>query len=167
MESFGRCHVLFLGHLCSSQRSTAPLASLARRSPAPAPRACHPQDCSARTTVVRWSQRCASRLPRSISTGSDSGEGALISTCAPSLLRHHSLFSAVAAGSETRRASPLHVDGHESPGNQLAEAARSRALRHSRSKSSHGQISQLCESELSLEARSIKLGPSTLGLDYF
>jgi len=157
----------FLGICAAGTSSTGCRAVLAHRSPSPAPRAFHPQDCSARTTVVRWSQRCASRLPRTISTGPDSGEGALSSMPAPSLLRHHSLFSAVAAGSETRRASPLHVDGHESPGSQLAEAARSRALRHSRSKSSHGQISQLCESELSLEARSIKLGPSTLGLDYF
>ena len=157
----------FLGICAAGTSSTGCRAVLAHRSPSPAPRAFHPQDCSARTTVVRWSQRCASRLPRTISTGPDSGEGALSSMPAPSLLRHHSLFSAVAAGSETRRASPLHVDGHESPGSQLAEAARSRALRHSRSKSSHGQISQLCESELSLEARSIKLGPSTVGLDYF
>ena len=140
----------FLGICAAGTSSTGCRAVLAHRSPSPAPRAFHPQDCSARTTVVRWSQRCASRLPRSISTGSDSGEGALISTCAPSLLRHHSLFSAVAAGSQTRRASPLHVDRHEAAGIQLAEAARSRALRHPPSKLSHGADFELCESDAEL-----------------
>ena len=70
-------------------------------------------------------------------------------------------------GSETRRASPLHVDRHEAAGIQLAEAARSRALRHPPSKLSHGADFELCESDDELEARSIKLGPSTVGLDYF
>ena len=55
----------FLGSCAAGTSSTGCRAVLAHRSPSPAQPAFHPQDCSTRTTVVRWSQRCAPRRPHS------------------------------------------------------------------------------------------------------
>ena len=140
----------FLGTCAAGTPSTGCRAVLARRSPSPASRAFHPQDCSTRTTVVRWSQRCAPRRPRSRQHGPRCRSRRLLAAFFRPLWTHARRHPRAPRGSLTPCASPLHGDRQDPTGIQLAEAARSRALRHSPSKSSHGQFRSFVKAKLAL-----------------
>ena len=117
----------FLGTCAAGGPPQHGLASLARRSPEPASRAHSTQDCSTRTTVVLWSQRCAPRLPHFCQHGPRCSSRRLSRRIFSTALDAHSPSLPSPLGSETRRASPLHGVRHEAPGSQLAHDARRRA----------------------------------------